>query len=78
MPRILLVEDDPAVREIFKTIFEREGMAVDAVGDGESALRRFSSFSSRPRRAGHNAAGHRRHLRLPGDQEDKQRTYRHA
>ena len=46
MPRILLVEDDPAVREIFKTIFEREGMAVDAVGDGESALRRFSSFSS--------------------------------
>jgi two-component system, OmpR family, alkaline phosphatase synthesis response regulator PhoP len=46
MPRILLVEDDPAVREIFKTIFEREGMAVDAVEDGESALRRFSSFSS--------------------------------
>jgi two-component system, OmpR family, alkaline phosphatase synthesis response regulator PhoP len=46
MPRILLVEDDPAVREIFKTIFEREGMAVDAVGDGESALRRFSSFNS--------------------------------
>jgi two-component system, OmpR family, alkaline phosphatase synthesis response regulator PhoP len=46
MPRILLVEDDPAVREIFKTIFEREGMVVDAVGDGESALRRFSSFKS--------------------------------
>jgi DNA-binding response OmpR family regulator len=46
MPRILLVEDDPAVREIFKTIFEREGMVVDAVGDGESALRRFSSFQS--------------------------------
>ena len=46
MPRILLVEDDPAVREIFKTIFEREGMAVDAVGDGESALRRFSSYNS--------------------------------
>ena len=42
----MLVEDDPAVREIFKTIFEREGMAVDAVGDGESALRRFSSFKS--------------------------------
>jgi two-component system, OmpR family, alkaline phosphatase synthesis response regulator PhoP len=46
MPRILLVEDDPAVREIFKIIFEREGMAVDAVEDGESALRRFSSFST--------------------------------
>jgi DNA-binding response OmpR family regulator len=46
MPRILLVEDDPAVRDIVKITFEREGMAVDAVGDGESALRSFRSFRS--------------------------------
>jgi DNA-binding response OmpR family regulator len=42
--RILLVEDDPAVRDIVKIALEREGMAVEDAGDGESALRRFDSF----------------------------------
>jgi two-component system, OmpR family, alkaline phosphatase synthesis response regulator PhoP len=46
MPRILLVEDDPAVRDIVKIALEREGMAVEDVGDGESALRSFRSFRS--------------------------------
>jgi two-component system, OmpR family, alkaline phosphatase synthesis response regulator PhoP len=41
--RILLVEDDPAVRDIVKIALEREGMAVEDAGDGESALRRFRS-----------------------------------
>ena len=44
MSRILLVEDDPAVRDIIKIALEREGMAVEDAGDGESALRRFRSF----------------------------------
>jgi two-component system, OmpR family, alkaline phosphatase synthesis response regulator PhoP len=42
--RILLVEDDPAVRDIIKIALEREGMTVEDAGDGESALRRFRSF----------------------------------
>ena len=46
MSRILLVEDDPGVRDIVKIAFEREGMAVEEVGDGESALRRLGSFRS--------------------------------
>ena len=46
MPRILLVEDDPAVTDIVKIALEREGMAVEDVGSGESALRRFRSFRS--------------------------------
>jgi len=46
MFRILLVEDDPAVRDIVKIALEREGMAVDDAGDGESALRRFDSLSA--------------------------------
>ena len=46
MSRILLVEDDPGVREIVKIALEREGMAVEEVGDGESALRSFRSFRS--------------------------------
>src|SRR3712207_1898297 len=41
MPNILIVEDDLAVRDIVQIALEREGMSVEAVGDGESALKRF-------------------------------------
>ena len=34
MPSILIVEDDPAVRDVLKIALEREGMVVEAVGDG--------------------------------------------
>jgi two-component system, OmpR family, alkaline phosphatase synthesis response regulator PhoP len=43
MPNILIVEDDPAVRDIVQIALEREGMSVEAVGDGEAALKRFRS-----------------------------------
>lgn len=45
MPKILIVEDDPAVRDIVKIALEREGMTVEAVGDGETALESFRSTS---------------------------------
>jgi len=41
MPKILIVEDDPAVRDILKIALEREGMTVEAVGNGERALESF-------------------------------------
>lgn len=41
MPKILIVEDDPAVRDILKIALEREGMTVEAVGNGEKALESF-------------------------------------
>ncbi len=43
MPNILIVEDDPAVRDIVQIALEREGMSVEAVGDGEAALKRLRS-----------------------------------
>jgi two-component system, OmpR family, alkaline phosphatase synthesis response regulator PhoP len=43
MPNILIVEDDPAVRDIVQIALEREGMDVEAVGTGEAALKRFRS-----------------------------------
>jgi two-component system, OmpR family, alkaline phosphatase synthesis response regulator PhoP len=46
MPNILIVEDDPAVRDVLKIALEREGMVVEAVGDGETALRRFGSLGT--------------------------------
>jgi DNA-binding response OmpR family regulator len=46
MPRILLVEDDVAIRSIMERAFEREGMSVKAIADGEAALRSFRSSSN--------------------------------
>jgi two-component system, OmpR family, alkaline phosphatase synthesis response regulator PhoP len=46
MPNILIVEDDPAVRDVLKIALEREGMLVEAVGDGETALKRFRSLDA--------------------------------
>jgi two-component system, OmpR family, alkaline phosphatase synthesis response regulator PhoP len=43
MPNILIVEDDLAVREIVQIALEREGLSVEAVADGETALKRFRS-----------------------------------
>jgi two-component system, OmpR family, alkaline phosphatase synthesis response regulator PhoP len=45
LPKILIVEDDPAVRDIVKIALEREGMTVEAVADGETALESFRSTS---------------------------------
>ncbi len=41
MPKILIVEDDPAVRDILRIALEREGMTVEVVGTGERALESF-------------------------------------
>lgn len=39
MPKILIVEDDPAVRDVVEHTLSREGMQTLAVGDGEAALK---------------------------------------
>jgi two-component system alkaline phosphatase synthesis response regulator PhoP len=41
VPRILIVEDDPAVRDVVEHSLSREGMNTLAVADGESALARL-------------------------------------
>src|ERR671933_220015 len=46
MPRILLVEDDVAIRSVMERAFEREGMSVKAIGDSEAALKSFRSADS--------------------------------
>jgi DNA-binding response OmpR family regulator len=46
MPKILIVEDDPAVRDVLRIALEREGMTVEAVGNGEAALESFRSGGS--------------------------------
>ena len=44
--KILIVEDDAAVRDVMERAFEREGMSVKTVGDGEAALKSFRSAGS--------------------------------
>ena len=41
MRKILLVEDDPFIMDIYRTKFEKEGMEIDIVKDGEEALRKI-------------------------------------
>ncbi len=43
MPRVLIVEDDAAMRDMVGYALAEEGMKVEAVADGESALEIFSS-----------------------------------
>ena len=43
MPKILIVEDDPAVRGVVELALEREGMRTLAVADGEAALKHIGS-----------------------------------
>jgi DNA-binding response OmpR family regulator len=41
LPKILVIEDDAAVRDIVKITLEGEGMTVEAVENGRAALERF-------------------------------------
>ncbi len=41
MPKILVVEDESAVREVLEHALSREGMKVISAGDGEAALERM-------------------------------------
>ena len=37
-PEVLIVEDDPAIRRLVKTVLQREGYRVDVAGDGVEAV----------------------------------------
>jgi two-component system alkaline phosphatase synthesis response regulator PhoP len=43
MPKILIVEDDPAVRDVVEYALSREGMETEAVPSGEAATERLFS-----------------------------------
>ena len=41
MPRILIVDDEPGIRQSLKGVFEDEGFTTDVVSSGEDCLRKF-------------------------------------
>jgi len=40
-PRILVVDDDPHIREVICFALEKAGMTTEVASDGEAALRQF-------------------------------------
>src|SRR5438034_4115606 len=42
MPRILIVDDEPGIRQSLKGVFEDEGFATEAVSTGEECLEKFA------------------------------------
>ncbi len=44
LPRVLIVEDDPTIREIYALKFELEGYPVEAVENGALALEAVQQF----------------------------------
>ena len=42
MPRILIVDDEPGIRQSLKGVFEDEGFATEAVASGEECLEKFA------------------------------------
>ena len=45
MPRILIVDDEPGIRQSLKGIFGDEGFTTDAVASGEDCLKKFEESS---------------------------------
>src|SRR5215467_7178354 len=45
MPRILIVDDEPGIRQSLKGVFEDEGFTTEAVSTGEDCLKKIESDS---------------------------------
>src|ERR1051326_6392479 len=45
MPRILIVDDEPGIRQSLKGVFEDEGFTTEAVSSGEDCLTRIEQTS---------------------------------
>ncbi|HEX2832480.1 MAG TPA: response regulator [Thermoanaerobaculia bacterium] len=41
LPRLLIVDDDPAIRDILCAVLRRDGWDPDSVADGEAAMQRL-------------------------------------
>ena len=67
MKTILVVDDEPIVREVVVRYLEREGYRTLEAGDGDAARSAIEHTRSRSRRARRDAAGDRRPRALPLD-----------
>ena len=47
--RVLVVDDDPQIRQMLQWALEDEGLAVDVASDGDQALARVAATGAAPR-----------------------------
>ena len=59
-PTVLVVDDEPIVREVVARYLQRDGFVVHEAGDGAAAVEWLAAAPPGPGRARHHAAGHRR------------------
>ena len=71
--RVLVVDDEPMVREVLARYLETEGFEVDTAGDGEQALDRFVTDTARPGAPRPDAAPHRRPRGVPPHARERRR-----
>ena len=71
--RILIVDDDPHIREVIRFALKKAGMNVTEARDGKEALSALPG-PARPRRARYRHAGDRRARGLPRDPQDLRRA----
>jgi DNA-binding response OmpR family regulator len=45
LPRLLIVDDDPAIRDILAAVLRRDGWNTECVADGDSAIQRLDTES---------------------------------
>ena len=67
MTTVLIVDDEPIVRDVVVRYLRREGFETLEAGDGDAARELIEHSSAEPRRARRDAAGHRRPRALPLD-----------
>ncbi len=58
--KILVVDDDPAIRNLISRYLSQQDYQVEMAGDGHSALERFEQFQSRLGGIGSKFAGYNR------------------
>ena len=76
-PRILVVEDEAAIRDGLADVLVYHGFKVDAVGDGRDGLHEGAERSVRPAAARRHAAGARRLLDLRRGAQGRSRSADH-
>ena len=76
--RVLVVDDDPTVREVVVSYLRAADHEVVEAADGETALERHRDAPARPRRPRPDAARHRRDRGLPAAARGRGRPGDHA
>ena len=67
MTTVLIVDDEPIVRDVVARYLERDGFDTLEAGDGDAARDADRTQPTPPRRARRDAARHRRAVAVPVD-----------